>query len=200
MLFFLVWILSISTSFAGGLSQSVWEVMRSHTNSWNTGGVCRHAAAEASMKAIELGLEFRIPIFSVDGKENHVIFFAKEHDTWYAIDSIPIVDSHIPVHIELSSYEPQKYIKKLSAFSNRDLHLYIEDASESDIECWLAEEECREDLLREIDYQIDRIRQIKYQIQTWLNGVEGIISRAKIRERQQEFEAESEGVRRDFGY
>jgi hypothetical protein len=137
--------------------------MEAHTKVWNSGKVCRNAAAQVARMAERRGTLRHLPMFATDNpKEGHVMTVLRHDGKFYLIESVMEGDTYFPTFLELSGYDPKRDIKLYAEMSGRVLTKYLGDATHNDVECWLNEEDCKANRMGQIEQALNEIEGLKH--------------------------------------
>jgi hypothetical protein len=137
--------------------------MQENAAVWNSGDVCRHAAARLALLADRRGDEYRIPLFGTTDPQGHTLIVIRYGALWYGIDSVVTTDSgkYSPVVQTFTGYHPVIDLPLYSSFTTRELVEYEGDADDEAVACWLNEEECLRDKEGRIAESLDEISNLK---------------------------------------
>lgn len=140
---------------------------------WDTGGVCRNAAAAMSVQAEFEGTPSRVLRYEMNGtEEQHIVFLLQGERCWYAVDAIG-KGVHVAVWGRLpKNFDVEKHRVLLGTLIHRPLKRYVEDVGAAALECWMDEPLCFGQLDKKLDATLENIRRIKNFIQLWQKKIE----------------------------
>lgn len=144
-------------------------LLKINQDTWNSGDVCRHAAANLVKHANSMGYRYRVPMFgqndTSDGdegsSEGHTIFVLEYNNEFYAIDSVRSnTGDYKAIYKKFNKYDPED-IEAYADFTLRDLSVYEGEAGPEMIDCWLNSDDCTQNILWDIDVQLDSLMKNK---------------------------------------
>lgn len=166
-LFSILVILLMSVNcFAESIPRLVRSYMDQHAAVWNSGKVCRHAAAELADRAELENIIYRAPMYTdVDRRyAGHVLFAMQYGSKWYFIDSIGDRNHYMAICKIYPDYIPED-TAGLSDIFGRDLDIYEGDASDELLYMWAHEKETIDILRSQIDEQLEVIKELRKSIE-----------------------------------